>query len=150
MTCRVCGPTEYFINLKFIYIYIYIYRSPVLSRNTPGTHFCLGLSRLQGHSAVGHITSMKNLNYPIGNRTLDLPACSAVVLYVCMYVCKYVCVYIYICIYSGPGSSVGRAIDYGLGGPGSNPGEDEIFRSSRSALGPTQSPVKWVPSLSRG
>ena len=26
----------------------------------------------------------------------------------------------------GPGSSVGIAIDYGLDGPGSNPGEDEI------------------------
>ena len=48
----------------------------------------------------------------------------------------------------GPGSSVGIAIDYGLDGPGSNPGGDEIFRLSRSALGPTQSPVKWVPALS--
>jgi len=47
-------------------------------------------------------------------------------------------------------SSVGIATDYGLDGPGSNPGGDEIFRPSRPALGPTQSPVKWVPSLSRG
>ena len=28
---------------------------------------------------------------------------------------------------SGPGSSVGIATDYGLGGPGSNPDGDEIF-----------------------
>jgi len=44
--------------------------------------------------------------------------------------------------YSGPGISVGIATDYGLYGPGSNPGGDEIIRPSRPALGPTQSPVK--------
>jgi len=38
----------------------------------------------------------------------------------------------------GPGSSVGIATDYGLDGPGSNPGGDEILRPSRPALGPTQ------------
>ena len=31
-------------------------------------------------------------------------------------------------------SSVGIATDYGLDGPGSNPGGDEIFRPSRPAL----------------
>jgi len=50
----------------------------------------------------------------------------------------------------GPGSSVGIGTDYGLNGPGSNPGGDEIFRLSRPALGPTQPPVKWVTGLSRG
>ena len=49
-----------------------------------------------------------------------------------------------------PGSSVGIATDYGLDGPGSNPGGDEIFRPSRPALGPTQPPVQWGPGLSRG
>ena len=42
----------------------------------------------------------------------------------------------------GLGCSVGIAIDYGLDGSGSNPGGDEIFRSSRPALGPTQPPVQ--------
>jgi len=51
-------------------------------------------------------------------------------------------------VLNGPGSSVVIATDYGLDGPGSNPGEDEIFRPSRPVLGPTQSPVKWVPGLS--
>jgi len=53
-------------------------------------------------------------------------------------------------IYGMPGSSVGIATDYGLDGPGSNPGGDEIFRSSRPALGPTQPPAKRVLGLSRG
>ena len=48
-----------------------------------------------------------------------------------------------------PRSSIGIATDYGLDGPGSNPGRDEIFRPSRPALGPTQPPVKRVPGLSR-
>ena len=50
----------------------------------------------------------------------------------------------------GPGSSVDIVSDYGLGGPGSNPCGDEIFRPSRQALTPTQAPIKWVQGLSRG
>jgi len=49
----------------------------------------------------------------------------------------------------GPGGSVGIATDYGMDGPGSNPGGDEIFRQSRPALGPTQPSVQRVPGLSR-
>jgi hypothetical protein len=36
------------------------------------------LSRLQGHSSAGSITSMRNSNNNIGNRTRELPTCSAV------------------------------------------------------------------------
>ena len=53
-------------------------------------------------------------------------------------------------IYCGPGNSVGIATDYGLDGPESNPGGDEIFRPSRPVLGSTQPPLRWVLGLSRG
>jgi len=51
---------------------------------------------------------------------------------------------------SVPGSSVSIATDYGLDGPGSNPGGDKIFCLSRPALVPTQPPVQRVPGLARG
>jgi len=51
---------------------------------------------------------------------------------------------------SWSGGSVGIATDYGLDGPGSNPGGDETLRPSRPALSPTQPPVKRVAGLSRG
>src|SRR5215469_9303549 len=51
---------------------------PLLTGNTPGTHFCWRLSRPQGHSATGRTTSLKISNETIGNRTRDLPVCSVV------------------------------------------------------------------------
>jgi hypothetical protein len=44
----------------------------------PGTHFCYSLSQPRGHSAAERIMSMKNSRDSIGNRTRDLPVCSAV------------------------------------------------------------------------
>jgi hypothetical protein len=51
---------------------------------------------------------------------------------------------------TGPGSSVGIAISYGLDGPGieSRWGRD-FPHLSRPVLGPTQPPVQWVPGLFR-
>jgi hypothetical protein len=49
-----------------------------LPGNILGTHFCWSLSRPQAHSVAGRITSLKNSNNTIGNRTPDLLACSAV------------------------------------------------------------------------
>jgi hypothetical protein len=46
--------------------------------NIPGTHFCWRLSGPQDHSAAERIMSMKNSNKTIGNRSRDLPVCSAV------------------------------------------------------------------------
>ena len=69
---------------------------------------------------------------------------------VCVCVCTYIYIYVCVCVGGGSGSSVGIATDYGLDGMGSNPGGDEVFRPFRLALGPTQTPVKWVLGLSRG
>jgi hypothetical protein len=52
---------------------------------------------------------------------------------------------------SGPGSPIGMANDYRLDGPGIESQWGRNFsHTSRTSLGPTQSPVQWVPHLSRG
>jgi hypothetical protein len=54
-------------------------------------------------------------------------------------------------ITGGPGSSVGIATDYGLGGPGiESRWERDFPHLSRQALGYIQPPVQWVPGFSRG
>jgi len=50
----------------------------------------------------------------------------------------------------GPGISVVIVTDYQVDSPGSNRSRDKIFHLSIPALGPTQSPVKWVRDLSQG
>jgi hypothetical protein len=51
----------------------------------------------------------------------------------------------------GRDSSVGTATRYGVDGPGieSRWGLD-FPHPNRPALGPTQTPIQWVPGLSRG
>jgi len=61
-------------------------------------------------------------------------------LYIYIYIYIYICVCVCVCV----------CVWTGLDHPRSNPGGDEIFRPSRPALGPTQPPVKLVPSLPRG
>jgi len=46
--------------------------------NIPGTHLCWRLSQPQDHKAAGKFMSMKNSRDTIGDRTRELPACSAV------------------------------------------------------------------------
>jgi hypothetical protein len=47
-------------------------------RKYPWYSFLLKLSQPQGHSAAGRMMSMKNTSDTIGNRSRDLPVCSAV------------------------------------------------------------------------
>jgi hypothetical protein len=54
------------------------HRSPLLPGDIPVTLSCYRLSRLQNNSADGRISSMKIPSDPIGYRTRDIPAGSAV------------------------------------------------------------------------
>jgi hypothetical protein len=54
------------------------HRPPLPPGNIPRIYFCYRMSRPQGHTAAGRIMSMKNSNDTIGNRSRDLPDCSAV------------------------------------------------------------------------
>ena len=89
------------------------------------------------HSKTGLYSVLELLNF----HKLSPPPKKKIVKLVCflfidfvtyIYMCVCVCVCVCVC-----GSSVGIATDYGLDGPGSNAGGDEIFRLSRPALGPT-------------
>jgi hypothetical protein len=51
---------------------------PITLRKIPGTHFCFRLIRPQGYSAAGRIRLIEKPSDLIGNRTLDLLACSIV------------------------------------------------------------------------
>ena len=58
--------------------------------------------------------------------------CIACTVFLYCFVYVYLFLFVFLC---EPGSSVGIATDYGLDGPGSNPGGEEIFRPSKPALG---------------
>jgi len=117
------------------------------------------------NSAFKELTVIANLNIPLrfykeryekSFKRLNILILFNILMlikYKCTYISVYICVCVCVCVcvfMGGPGSSVGIAADYGLDGPRSNPGGDEIFRPLRPALGTTQPPVKWVPGLSRG
>ena len=51
------------------------HRPPLPPGNTPGTHFCWRLSRLQGHSATGRIISLK---IPMKSSGIKLATCQFV------------------------------------------------------------------------
>jgi len=54
------------------------HRPPLAPEDLSATLLYWRLSRLRGYSAAGMIKSTKNSHDPTGNRTRDLPPCSAV------------------------------------------------------------------------
>jgi hypothetical protein len=54
------------------------HRPPLHSADIPGALFCYRLSLSKGYIVSERIKSSKHPNEPIGNRTHDLSACSAV------------------------------------------------------------------------
>jgi hypothetical protein len=64
-----------FQDTRHMKVVIPTHRLPLLPWNIRGTHFCYRLSRSQGHSATGRITSMKNSKDTLENRRGDLQAC---------------------------------------------------------------------------
>lgn len=52
-------------------------RPSLLAENIPSTHFCLKLSLPRVQRAARRIKSKKSIKHDIGNRTHDLPGCSA-------------------------------------------------------------------------
>ena len=76
-----------------------------------------GLRRCSGSSSMPH--SIKFFRWwSQGPNSQPIP----IYIYIYIYIYRYTHTHIY-----GPGSSVGIATDYGLDGPGSNPGGDEFF-----------------------
>jgi len=67
------------IKVRMVRMSALLHRPPLPPEEIPGTHFRSRQSRPHGHSAAGRIESMKNLNYPIGNRTRDFLAINAVI-----------------------------------------------------------------------
>ena len=65
-------------HLKVVKVVSPTHWPPLPPGKIPGTHFYYSLSQPHGHSAARKIMSIKNCNDIIGNRTRDLPVCSAV------------------------------------------------------------------------
>ena len=105
---------------------------------------------LAGHNTLRrHIYIMGLIDSPVCWRCAVEEETSSHVLFECEALATLGHTYLGSFFLGGPGSSVGKATEYGLDHLGSNPGGDEIFRPSRPALGPTQLPVKWLPGLSQ-